>query len=339
MRIARTPACAIQRRVERLAIDEARELLERRQVAFYFGGVAAAAALAFLMPDSSALEAAINPALALMLFATFLQVPLAALGHAFGRWRFMAALLTANFLAIPALVAALSPLLPPDPMIRLGAALVLLAPCVDYVVTFAHLGRADAKLLLAATPALLMAQMALLPLYLKLLLSDEAAALAQAGPFLHAFLWLIATPLALAGLVQFWSRRSARGPKATRFLALLPVPATALALFVIVAAVTPRLGQALDAVRAVIPFYVGFAVVAPVVGGGVARLFGLPTREGRSVAFSTATRNSLVVLPLALAAPGAIPLLPAVIVAQTLVELLSELVYVRVIPRLMQDDA
>lgn len=325
--------------MERLAVDEARESLERRQVAIYFGAVAAAAALAFLFPGLSALEAATNPALALMLFATFLQVPLAELGQAFKRWRFMTALLAANFLAIPLFVAALSPLLPPDPMSRLGATLVLLAPCVDYVVTFAHLGRGDAKLLLAATPALLIAQMALLPIYLKLLLSDEAAALARGGPFLHAFLWLIAAPLALAGLVQFWSGRSARGAQATRFLAILPVPATALALFVIVAAVTPRLGQALDAVRAVIPFYAGFALVAPVVGWGVARLSGLPAREARSVAFSAATRNSLVVLPLALAAPGAVPVLPAVIVAQTLVELLSELAYVRVVPRFVRDDA
>jgi ACR3 family arsenite efflux pump ArsB len=50
------------------------------------------------------------------------------------------------------------------------------------------------------------------------------------------------------------------------------------------------------------------------------------------VAFSGATRNSLVVLPLALAVPGAIPLLPAVIVTQTLVELVASLVYIRVMP-------
>ena len=52
------------------------------------------------------------------------------------------------------------------------------------------------------------------------------------------------------------------------------------------------------------------------------------------MAFSSATRNSLVVLPLGLAIPGAVPWVPAVIVAQTLVELASELVYVKVIPRL-----
>jgi hypothetical protein len=41
-----------------------------------------------------------------------------------------------------------------------------------------------------------------------------------------------------------------------------------------------------------------------------------------------------VVLPLAFAIPGAVPVLPAVIVAQTLVELVSELLYVRFIGKL-----
>ena len=54
----------------------------------------------------------------------------------------------------------------------------------------------------------------------------------------------------------------------------------------------------------------------------------------RAVAFSAATRNSLVVLPLALAVPGATPVLPAIVLTQTLVELVAELIYVRVIPKL-----
>lgn len=41
-----------------------------------------------------------------------------------------------------------------------------LAPCIDYVVSFAHQGKADARSLLAATPALLLLQMVLLPVYL-----------------------------------------------------------------------------------------------------------------------------------------------------------------------------
>ncbi|MFD2429882.1 hypothetical protein ACFSUK_20605 [Sphingobium scionense] len=39
-------------------------------------------------------------------------------------------------------------------------------------------------------------------------------------------------------------------------------------------------------------------------------------------------------LPLALAVPGAVPLLPAIIVAQTLVELIAEMIFIRAIPKL-----
>jgi ACR3 family arsenite efflux pump ArsB len=51
--------------------------------------------------------------------------------------------------------------------------------------------------------------------------------------------------------------------------------------------------------------------------------------------FTGATRNSLVVLPLALALPDAYAVASVVIVTQTLVEVLGMLVAVRVVPRLL----
>lgn len=311
-----------------------RDRLERHQILLYFTAVIAGAGLAWWLPSTQALDIAINPALALMLFVTFLQVPLADLGRSLARLRFLAALLVANFVVVPLFVAALLPFLPPDPMLRLGVLLVLLAPCIDYVVTFSHLGGANASLLLAATPALLGAQMLLLPVFLALFLGEGASDLIHLGPFVDAFLWLIALPLALAALVQ---AAAARNPSARRLadaLGLLPVPATALVLLIVVAAVLPQLGAAAKAALAVLPVYLAFALIAPLLGWALARLFRLEAEAGRAVAFSAATRNSLVILPLALAVPGGVPLLPAIIVTQTLVELVSELVYIRLMPRL-----
>lgn len=315
-------------------ISTLRERLESNQVSLYFSAVIVAAAAAMAMPGISALEAAINPVLAVMLFATFLQVPLADLGRAFGQVRFMAALLIANFVVVPIVVFALVQLLPPDPLLRLGVLMVLLAPCIDYVVTFAHLGRADARSLLAATPLLLGAQMLLLPIYLVLLMGEESRDLIQVEPFLHAFVWLIAVPLLVAGLVQAWGFNNKAGASAIEYLGLLPVPSTALVLFVVVASVVPQLQTARSSALQAAPIYVAFAVVAPIVGWIVGRLFRLPLSGVRAIAFSAATRNSLVVLPLGLAVPGGIPVLPALIVTQTLVELLSELVYVRLMPKI-----
>ncbi|KSV92936.1 arsenic resistance protein [Sinorhizobium sp. GL28] len=311
-----------------------RETFEEHQVGIYFCAVVLATVAALVIPGTTALEVGINSALALMLFVTFLQVPLADLRHAFSRVRSLAVLLVTNFLVVPAIVAALVQFLPADPMLRLGVLLVLLAPCIDYVVTFSHLGRADARLLLASTPALLIVQMVLLPGYLALFLGSDAAALVQVGPFVDAFVWLIAVPLTLAVLVQLWAGRSAIGARTSAALGLLPVPATAVVLFVVVAAVVPQLGPALDDALRVLPIYVAFAVVAPLAGWATARLFRLDVPAARAVAFSAATRNSLVVLPLALAIPGAVPVLPAIIVTQTLVELVSELVYIRIAPKL-----
>lgn len=316
-----------------------RELLEKYQVGIYLGSVLLAIATALAAPGSDVLEPAINPALAAMLFLTFLQVPLAELGRAFVRGRFLAALLTANFVAVPLLVGALVPLLPSDEVLRLGVLLVLLAPCVDYVVTFSQIGRADARLLLAATPTLLIVQMVLLPVYLAFLLGSAAAMLVQAGPFVEAFVWLIASPLVLAAIVQGWAARKRAGSTLLAALTVLPVPATALVLFIVVAAVLPQLGSSWNAALQVTPFYIAFAVIAPLLGWATARLFRLDASAARAIAFSTGTRNSLVVLPLALAVPGAMPMLPAIIVTQTLIELVAELFYVRWIARFGGADA
>ena len=83
--------------------------------------------------------------------------------------------------------------------------------------------------------------------------------------------------------------------------------------------------------------YLAFLVLATAAGILVSRLARLGVREARAVTFSGATRNSLVVLPLALALPS--PLAPAVVVTQTLVELVGMVVLVRLLPRLLRDDA
>lgn len=311
-----------------------REILEARQVAIYFAVIAVGALFGFSFPNATTLDVAINPALALMLFVTFLQVPLSELGTALRNTRFMGALLVTNFIVLPVVVAGLVQLLPVDPMLRLGVLLVLLTPCIDYVVTFTQIGGGNARLLLAATPALLLLQMLLLPFYLRLLILGDVSNLVPAGPFIHAFLWLIATPLILAGMVQFWAVRTKIGAKASAALGLLPVPATALVLFLVLASVAPRLGEASRAALTVAPMYIVYAILAPVMGWLIAKGARLELTASRAVSFSAATRNSLVILPLAFAVPGGPPLLPAVIVTQTVVELVSELLYVHWIPRL-----
>lgn len=313
--------------------EHTREQLERHQTPLYLGALLAGFVLAALVPGTERLEGAINPALGLMLFVTFLQVPLAQMRSAVSNLRFVGALLVANFIVIPLFIALLLPLFPSDPVIRIAMLFVLLCPCIDYVVTFAQLGRSDSSLLLAATPVLLIVQMLLLPGYLALLMGAEAASLVTLEPFVHAFVVLIAIPMALAAIVQWGAARSRVTADLARAAGLLPVPATALVLLIVVAAVAPQLSEALRAAVAALPFYVAFAVAAPLLGLAVSRGFGLPAAARRSIGFSSATRNSLVVLPLALSVPNALPVVPAVIVTQTLVELAAMLAYIPLMQR------
>lgn len=312
-----------------------RDRLEHNQVIIYIIAVLLATLSASIFPGTATFEAAINPALALMLFVTFLQVPVSELGKALTRVNFLIPLLIANFVVVPLLVAVLIQFLPQqEPLLLLGVLFVLLTPCIDYVVTFSQLGRSDSRLLLASTPALLIMQVVLLPVYLQIFLGAQASELVRIGPFIHAFLWLIVAPLGLAALMQFLAAKTTAGNVICQGLGMLPVPSTALVLFVVVAAMVPQLDEAKSAAMSVAPLYIAFAIIAPLAGWAIARLFRLNVTAARAIAFSTGTRNSLVVLPLALAVPGAIPVLPAVIVTQTLVELFSELIYIRLIPRL-----
>lgn len=142
-----------------------KELLEKQQIIIYFTAVLLAIITTWVI-YTSLLERFINPALALMLFVTFLQVPLVEMKKAVSKIRFFIALLIANFIIVPLFVMALVALTITNPMVKLGVLMVLLTPCIDYVITFSHLGRADAHLLMVATPTLLILQMILLPFYL-----------------------------------------------------------------------------------------------------------------------------------------------------------------------------
>lgn len=88
-----------------------------------------------------------------------------------------------------------------------------------------------------------------------------------------------------------------------------------------------------EAVALAVPVYATFILVMPYASCAVARLLRLAADAARAVVFSGSTRNSLVVLPIALAVPEAGALLPTAVVTKTLVELVAMLVYVRWVSR------
>ncbi|SDZ98000.1 Arsenite efflux pump ArsB, ACR3 family [Haloplanus vescus] len=307
--------------------------LQRHQVAVYAVAVALAIGVGVGRPEAApVIERFIDPVLAVLLYVTFLEIPFVRLRRAFANGRFMAAALGTNFLVVPVVVWGLLHLLPADPVVLVGVCLVLLTPCIDYVITFTELAGGDAEQITATTPALMLVQLLLLPVYLWLFVGPAVAEAIDAGPFIDAFLRLIVLPLSAAWLTEVGAKRSSKAAAWQETMAWLPVPMMGATLFVVIASQLPRVHDSLAQIAVVVPVYVLFLLVMPLLGRLVAGLFEMDVGESRALVFTSVTRNSLVVLPLALALPAGYELVPAIVVTQTLVELTGMVVLTRIVP-------
>jgi len=309
---------------------------DRVQVPLYLAAIALGAVVGLAAPQvAPTLEHSITPVLGLLLFATFLGVPLVEVGRGLRDARFLVTVLAANFVVVPVLVFALSRFVADDRGLLVGVLLVLLTPCIDYVVVFTGLAGGARARLLAAAPLLMVVQMLLLPAYLLVMAGPDVVDAVDAGPFVEAFLGLVLLPLAAAAAVQALARRHRSGRAAETVTAGAMVPLMMATLAVVVGSQVATVGSEAATLVRVVPLYVAFVVVALVLGRVASRVARLDVPATRAVMFSTVTRNSLVVLPLALALPPELAIAPLAVVTQTLVELVAMVVLVRLVPRLV----
>ena len=313
--------------------------LEQHQSWIYLVAILAGLGLGLASPGlGPVLEPLLWPLLGTLLYATFTQIPLTRLRHGFGDWRFMAALLIGNFLCIPLFVGALT-LLPLETAIVVGVLLVLLVPCTDWFISFTHLGNGDTARAIAAAPILLLAQLLALPVYLWLFLGAEVIQAAVGLHLLAAFAGLIVLPLLLAWTTEHAAERHPGVKQATRGLGLLPVPLLTLVVFSIAVSQVNTLAGMADVLAQVLLVFVAFLVFAALLGKLLARWFGLPVRSARTLVFSFGTRNSFVMLAIALALPDYLAAAVVVIVFQSLVELFGIVAYLKWVPRRLIPDA
>ena len=314
-----------------------REQLENHQIWIYVFSLMIGGLLGFTNEEfGAALDWMISPLIAILMYGMFAQIPFLKLREAIANLKFMGALLVGNFIAVPMIVWILTALFPQSAPVLLGVCLVLLTPCIDYVIVFTQLGKGNEKLMLAATPILFVVQMMLLPLYLWLFIGEEMVGIVQVEPFLEAFLLLIVLPLIIAVITQLWAKKNERGEKVLESTAWLPVPFMALVLIVVVASQIGKVYSDFDVIVRVMPIYILFLIIIPMVSRLIGLTFKLDTGAGRALIFSMGTRNSLVVLPLALALPASwATIAAAVIVTQTMVELVGELIYMKAVPHLI----
>ncbi|WP_206612569.1 arsenic resistance protein [Marinomonas hwangdonensis] len=311
-----------------------RETLEKYQVFLYLIAIIVGLTLGIQSPAQSGnLELALWPLLGVLLYATFTQIPLSQLGDAFTDTRFMLAAVIGNFVVLPLIVWVLMLSAPNVPAVKLGILLVLLVPCTDWFITFTHLGGGDTKRAVAFTPVSLLLQLFLLPVYIWLFLGAEIAISLVQQELLLVFFGLIVLPLIAAFITQKWTEQRAGRQPFVNAVGWLPVPLLSMVVFSIAAAQVNVVMDSLPLLPSVLMIFCAFLLIAGVLSVLLANAFSLPTYQGRVLAFSLGSRNSFVILPLALSLPSSLELTVVVIVFQSLIELFGMAIYLWWVPK------
>ncbi|MFN4013508.1 MAG: arsenic resistance protein [Aquificaceae bacterium] len=310
-----------------------RLLLEKYQAFIYLVFIILGVALGSKHPTYiKPLENMLSFVIAFLLYATFCQVPLAHLPKAFLNYRLLLASLVGNFILVPLFVGLI--LLPIDSMaVKVGIAMVLLVPCTDWFITFSYLGKAQTKHAIALLPILLFLQLILLPFYLLIFFPHLVEVELDRVKFIKVFFGLIAFPLFLAYITQRLVDFSPVAVKLLNLTGWLPVPLISLIVFIIFGSYVETLFHLegyLLSLTFVFSLYLVFALFLSKL---LARAAKLTKEDGRVLAFNLGTRNSFLVLPIALALPEGFQETVFVIVYQTLIELLGMLFFVHIVPR------
>lgn len=316
------------------ATSMTKDSLERRQIWFYLIAILAGLALGSLAPAlTPTLGLLLWPSLTLLLYATFTQVRFHQLPAAFKHSAFISAALIGNFVVLPILAFGVLFLVPDEPAIQLGLLLVLLVPCTDWFITFAHQAKGDLRSAITITPVLLIAQMLLLPLYLWLFMGKDFMGMISASHMITVFTVVLALPLGLAWLTERWAGEKPPRHALIERIGWFPVPLLAFVLFLIAASQVQTVQEALPVLGSIFLACLVFLIGATACGLVLSKRFGLPTSQARTLVFTLTTRNSFVVLPFALALPAAWEMAAIVIVFQSLIELFGMIALLWLVPK------
>lgn len=377
------------------------DFFDQYQISFYVGAILFGGLCAYFLSMNYLGLSAVEFVLPILLFVTFLQVPAAEITRGLKSRRFIAALIVGNFIFIPIVVSVIfiifhfmqqlalqNGILSADNNVsELGyiAFILLLAPCIDYVVSFCRNAQGDSARLSASLPLLLFIQLIVLFILLNVFASKlhiATTGISHLGLIIHNFGMTLLLPLALAWLLQWLAIYNRAVLITANFCKNTVVLVTASVLFIIsayslskifsefhIGCAASHIADALNQPETYRPdmivngikdnhdlpqtfgkskislyylvgfigLYVAYACLAPISGIITAKLFHLPRSQAIATIFSVSTRNALVLLPLLLSVAGNHKELVAVIIlTQTCVELVFEILYVHFIPRLVK---
>lgn len=316
-----------------------RLIVEKYQALFYVVSIILGILFGATYPGlSTSLEMVLWPVLAFLLYVTFSQIPVAHLPKAFFDYKFITAALIGNFVLIPIFVTIIIALIPNDHVLRLGVALVLLVPCTDWFITFSQLGKGDSKYAVTIAPIILLTQFLLLPIYIYLMFGKSLTVDIAQSNLIEIFIWFIAVPLFAAYVTQKLADRNRFWKKSLNNFGWLPIPLLVIVVFIIFSSQFQAISDSKNIFGILTIVFVLFLIITVLFAKLLASMFKLPVGQGRVLAFSFGTRNSFVVLPIALALPEQYQSAIVVIAFQPLIELIGMLIHIKIIPNKIFSD-
>lgn len=321
--------------------------MERHQVVLYLISMGIGTVIACLgwIGWSEISEMFVPYVLGALLWTNFVLIPLTNLGGS-GKSQLRKATMLAVALLTPAVTALLVPLfLPAGGSVALAATIVLLAPCVDYVVVFTRIAGGEYRGLLAATPYLLILQFLTIPLWTSIYtyVGMFDTGLVESFFPLPAESYLSLVPLILpliaAYTLQRWSHRSLQRQRTYERVSKVSdaamIPTMCLLLVLMCIAYIPAVLREMHLIPRLAGLYTAYALMVGTATWTLSHLLpgarcAFSGQERISLTFSAVTRNALIIYPIvALCAQRLTQnghtdagLMSATVLTQTLTELL-----------------
>lgn len=266
-------------------------------------------------------ERFIVPLLMLMLYLTFLQIPLQQAKQAFGNTRFASASLLINFLWTPLLAWFLASLFLGDQSaLYIGFIILMVTPCTDWYLVFTGIAKGNIALSTAILPVNLLLQIVLLPLYL--LLFSGTTGKVELAFLMESISIILVLPLLLA----IATKKSFKNPtwlneNLTAKLNALPLIFLSLAIAAMFASQGTLLLGNLDLLGQLLVPILLFFTVNFIVSQTTGRLLNFSYTDKASLSLTTLARNSPIALAIAMTAFPDQPLIALTLVIGPLLEL------------------
>lgn len=269
-------------------------------------------------------EYIIMPALMIMLFLVFIQIPIKDIAKSFKNKKFTLSAIFINFIWTPILIAILGKIfLGNNPELLIGFIMLMVTPCTDWYLIFTGIAKGNVALGTSILPLNLILQLLLLPLYV-FLIGGTSVEL-DAMNLLQGVLFSLAIPLIASLLYRNFIIKN----KGLNYLEdkIVPKSCDYQGYFLNIAIVAMFASQGKILLRnpqvlllLLLPVLL-FFIINLIVGQIVGRKLELSKEDNVALNFTTLARNSPIALAIAVATFPDKPLISLALIIGPLIEL------------------